>query len=40
VSSQRKERAMLLVEFWEALGQKEVDRILKVVIVSLLYFIS
>jgi len=38
--SQRKERAMLSVGIWEALGQKGVDGILKVVIVSLLYFIS
>jgi len=35
-----KERAMLSVGFWEALGQKEVNGILKVVIVSLLYLIS
>jgi len=28
------------VEFWEVLEQKEGDGILKVVIVSLLYFIS
>jgi len=31
---------MLSVEFWEALGQKRGDGILKVVIVSLLYLIS
>jgi len=35
-----KERAASSVGFWEALGQKEVDGILKVVIVSLLYLIS
>jgi len=34
------ERAMLSVGFWEALGQKGVDGILKVVIFSLLYLIS
>ena len=31
---------MLSVGFWEDLGQKEVDGILKVVIVSFLYLIS
>jgi len=31
---------MSSVGIWEALGQKRVDGILKVVIVSLLYFIS
>jgi len=31
---------MSSVEFWKALGQKGVDGILKVVIVSLLYLIS
>jgi len=36
MSSQRKEGAMLLVEFWEALGQKGGNGILKVVIISLL----
>ena len=35
-----KERATSSVGFWEALGQKGVNRILKVVIVSLLYLIS
>jgi len=40
MSSQRKEGAISSVEFWEALGQKGGDGILKVVIVSLLYFIS
>ena len=40
VSLQRKKRAMLSVGFWEDLEQKEVDGILKVIIVSLLYFIS
>jgi len=35
-----KERATSLVEFWEDLGQKGVNGILKVVIVSLLYLIS
>jgi len=40
VSSQRKEEAASSVGFWEALGQKEGNGILKVVIVSLLYFIS
>ena len=40
MSSQRKERITLLVGFWEDLGQKRVNGILKVVIVSLLYFIS
>jgi len=35
-----KERATLSVGFLEALGQKGVDGILKVVIVSLLYLIS
>jgi len=37
---QRKERAMLSVGFWKASGQKGSDGILKVVIVSFLYFIS
>jgi len=40
VSSQRKERAASSVGIWEALEQKGGDGILKVVIVSLLYFIS
>jgi len=40
VSLQRKERTTLLVGFWEDLGEKEVDEILKVVIVSFLYLIS
>jgi len=40
VLSQRKKGAMSLVGFWEVLEQKEGDGILKVVIVSLLYFIS
>jgi len=40
MSSQRKERATLSVGIWEALEQKGGDGILKVVIVSLLYFIS
>ena len=40
MSLQRKKRAMLSVGFWEDLEQKEVDGILKVIIVSLLYFIS
>jgi len=40
MSSQRKERTTLLKGFWKALGQKEVDGILKVVIVSFLYFNS
>jgi len=40
MSSQRKERAVSSVGFWKALGQKEDNGILKVVIVSLLYFIS
>jgi len=40
MSSQRKKGATSSVGFWEALGQKEGDEILKVVIVSLLYFIS
>jgi len=40
MSSQRKKRAMSSVEIWEDLEQKEGDGILKVVIVSLLYFIS
>jgi len=40
MSLQRKERATLLVGIWKALGQKGVNGILKVVIVSLLYFIS
>ena len=35
-----KKRAISLVGFWEALGQKEVNGILKVIIVSFLYFIS
>jgi len=35
-----KERATSSVGFWEALEQKEVNGILKVVIVSLLYLIS
>jgi len=40
MSLQRKERAASSVGFWEALEQKEVNGILKVVIVSLLYLIS
>jgi len=40
MSSQRKERTALSVGIWEDLGQKGGDGILKVVIVSLLYFIS
>jgi len=40
MSSQRKEGAALSVGFWEVLGQKGGNGILKVVIVSLLYFIS
>jgi len=40
MSLQRKERATSSVGFWEALEQKEGDGILKVIIVSLLYFIS
>jgi len=40
MSSQRKERATSSVGIWEDLGQKGGDGILKVVIVSLLYFIS
>jgi len=36
----KKGGAMLLVRFWKALGQKEGNGILKIVIVSLLYFIS
>jgi len=39
-SSQRKKRAMSSVGVWEDLEQKEGSGILKVVIVSLLYFIS
>jgi len=38
-SPQRKERNTSSVGFWENLGQKGVKRILKVVIVSFLYFI-
>ena len=40
MSLQRKKRATLSVGFWEDLEQKGVDGILKVIIVSLLYFIS
>jgi len=40
MSSQRKERAISSVGFWEALGKKGSNGILKVVIFSFLYFIS
>jgi len=40
MSSQRKKRAMSSVGIWEDLEQKGGNEILKVVIVSLLYFIS
>jgi len=40
MSSQRKERAMSLVGFWEDLEQKEGNGILKVVIVFFLYLVS
>jgi len=40
MSSQRKERAMSSVGFWEDLGQKGVKENPKVAIVSFLHFIS
>jgi len=40
MSSQRKERAILSVGFWEDLREKGVNGILKVVIAFFLYLIS